>query len=156
MAVCSWLFCNMASGQCPINIDFEEGDFNLWTCYAGSFSNGNLVLSPSTVIPTRHKILSSVPGDGLDYWGGFPKNCPNGSGHSIQLGRFAGWGKGRRRVLCFYNTGRPDQIQLNLQLCYCTGGFRSYPGRTTPFDHRYKRPYYKQPGSLCLTQFCGG
>ena len=31
-------------------------------------------------------MLSAVPGDGLDEYGGFPKNCPNGSGHSVKLG----------------------------------------------------------------------
>jgi len=31
-------------------------------------------------------MYSSNPGDGLDEYGGFPKNCPNGSGHSIRLG----------------------------------------------------------------------
>ncbi len=31
-------------------------------------------------------MYSSNPGDGLDEYGGFPKNCPNGSGYSIKLG----------------------------------------------------------------------
>jgi len=31
-------------------------------------------------------MFSSFPGDGLDPYGGFPINCPNGSGNSIRLG----------------------------------------------------------------------
>lgn len=37
-------------------------------------------------IPNRHTMYSANPGDGLDEYGHFPRNCPNGSGHSIRLG----------------------------------------------------------------------
>ena len=37
-------------------------------------------------VPGRHTMMSTFPGDGLDEYGGFPVNCPNGSGHSIRLG----------------------------------------------------------------------
>ena len=77
--------------QCPANIDFETGTFNGWTCYTGSsgtINNINIIsLSlPGGPIPGRHTMYSSNPGDGLDEYGGFPKNCPNGSGRSIRLG----------------------------------------------------------------------
>ncbi len=77
--------------QCPANIDFETGTFNGWICYEGSPSavNGNNVISLSEIsqpVPGRHTMYSSNPGDGLDEYGGFPKNCPNGSGRSIRLG----------------------------------------------------------------------
>ncbi len=75
-----------AASQCPSNIDFETGTFTGWQCYTGSFSSGNLVLNPSPPVTDRHTMLSFLPGDGADFYGGFPKNCPNGSGHSIQLG----------------------------------------------------------------------
>ncbi|MFN8251845.1 MAG: PKD domain-containing protein [Ferruginibacter sp.] len=80
------LYAAGVHAQCPPNIDFESGNFTGWQCYKGTFANGNLLLSPSQPTPGRHTMLSTVAGDGLDFWGGFPKNCPNGSGHSIQLG----------------------------------------------------------------------
>ncbi|MEI7735445.1 MAG: PKD domain-containing protein [Ferruginibacter sp.] len=75
-----------AFAQCPPNIDFEEGSFNNWICSTGSFNNGNLFLSTTTPIPGRHDILSIPPGNGTDLYGGFPKNCPNGSGFSAKIG----------------------------------------------------------------------
>ncbi len=83
---------------CPPNIDFEEGNFNGWTCYTGvtSADNGENIIS---LIPTsgpvfnRHTMYSSFPGDGFDEYGGFPINCPNGSGHSIKLGNNSGGGQ---------------------------------------------------------------
>ena len=79
-----------AHAQCPNNIDFETGTFSGWKCYTGYVSavNGQNVisLSESGPVPNRHTMYSAVPGDGLDPFGGFPVNCPNGSGHSIRLG----------------------------------------------------------------------
>ena len=65
--------------QCPANIDFETGTFNGWTCYTGSsgtINNINIIsLSlPGGPVPGRHTMYSSNPGDGLDEYGGFPKN----------------------------------------------------------------------------------
>ena len=34
----------------------------------------------------RHTMYTANSGDGVDPYGGFPVNCPNGSGHSIRLG----------------------------------------------------------------------
>jgi len=80
-----------ASAQCPVNIDFELGDFTGWQCYIGDFANGNLVLNPSAPIANRHQMLTAFPsGNGRDKYGNFPRNCPNGSGHSIQLGNEQG------------------------------------------------------------------
>ena len=82
--------------DCPPNIDFETGTFNGWTCYIGSSGDGNgrdgISLFPAGgPIAGRHTMLSSFPGNGLDPYGGFPVNCPNGSGNSIRLGNnFAG------------------------------------------------------------------
>src|SRR6266436_4565843 len=75
--------------DCPANIDFETGTFNGWTCYIGSSAavNGQNVikLSPSRgPIPNRHTMYSANSGDGVDEYGHFPVNCPNGSGHSIR------------------------------------------------------------------------
>ncbi len=90
--LCAFVFANNGSyAQCPANIDFEEGSFKGWKCWTGSVSvlnNKNvIVLNPvSNPVANRHKMLSLNPGDGNDPFGGFPKNCPNGSGHSIRLG----------------------------------------------------------------------
>lgn len=80
-----------AKAQCPPNIDFEKGNFDGWTCYLGTTeaegdSNFIYLVPVSGPVAGRHTMLSSSPGDGLDPYGGFPKNCPNGSGHSILLG----------------------------------------------------------------------
>jgi len=81
----------VSAQNCPPNIDFEKGDFSGWTCYTGtvgSFNGENVITFDYAGAPVanRHTMFSSNPGDGLDPYGDFPKNCPNGSGHSIQLG----------------------------------------------------------------------
>lgn len=84
------------SQDCPPNIDFETGTFDGWNCYSG-YVTGNgtnaIVLSPTDPTPERHTMYSSFPSAGLDYYGGFPINCPNGSGHSIRLGNNTGGGQ---------------------------------------------------------------
>ena len=79
---------------CPPNIDFEEGNFNGWTCYTGgvaAIGGANVItLAQSGPVSGRHTMMSSFPGDGLDAFGNFPVNCPNGSGHSIKLGNTTG------------------------------------------------------------------
>ena len=80
--------------QCPPNIDFENGSFNNWTCYTGSVAsvnNTNVITFNSQGPPVagRHTMYSALSGAGTDPYGGFPINCPNGSGHSIKLGNNA-------------------------------------------------------------------
>ena len=75
------------SAQCPANIDFETGTFAGWTCYTGDVTAiggiNNISLNPVPgPVANRHEMLSSVPGNGIDQYGGFPKNCPNGSRYS--------------------------------------------------------------------------
>ncbi len=86
-----------AGAQCPPNIDFEFGDFMGWECWTGSTSlvSGKNVItwdpfSPGAPVPGRHTMLSAIPGDGIDQFGLFPQNCPNGSGHSVLLGNTTG------------------------------------------------------------------
>lgn len=83
--------------QCPPNIDFELGDFTGWECWIGTtYVSGtqniiDLGTSPVPPVPNRHTMLSTFPtGNGLDPFGLFPQNCPNGSGHSIKLGNTTG------------------------------------------------------------------
>jgi gliding motility-associated-like protein len=82
-----------AFAQCPPNIDFEEGDFTGWTLYTGNVTEtGGISLIPGPADGNRHQIVSSSnagPGS-LDYFGGFPVYCPNGSRHSLKLGNAFG------------------------------------------------------------------
>lgn len=88
--VCSLSLSSLAQ-NCPPNIDFENGNFSGWTCYTGSVAsvdNVNVITFTNSGGPVqnRHTMYSSNPGAGLDPYGNFPQNCPNGSGHSIRLG----------------------------------------------------------------------
>ena len=81
--------------DCPPNIDFENGTFSGWTCYVGHVAsvNGVNVISINPTggaVNNQHTMLSSFPGNGMDPFGDFPVNCPNGSGHSIKLGNTEG------------------------------------------------------------------
>jgi hypothetical protein len=76
--------------SCPANIDFETGTFNGWTCYTGDTEAIGVqnVISVSTSggpVNNRHTMFAANSGE-VDPYGGFPVNCPNGSGHSIKLG----------------------------------------------------------------------
>ncbi len=96
--LCIALCCFYGNTQtCPANIDFENGTFDAWTCYSGYVTgNGQNVISltPSGgPVPGQHTMFSSFPGGGFDPYGGFPVNCPNGSGYSIKLGNNYGGGQ---------------------------------------------------------------
>lgn len=78
--------------QCPPNIDFEKGNFSGWECWTGDVRGWSGInqmswdrTSPGGPVNGRQIMLSGTDG-GLDPYGLFPRNCPNGSGHSIQLG----------------------------------------------------------------------
>ncbi len=72
--------------QCPPNIDFEDGTFNGWKCYSGTF-NGTVTMGPAIPPnPGRHDIISAATVPSRDPYGNFPKLCPNGSRYSIRLG----------------------------------------------------------------------
>lgn len=81
---------------CPYNIDFESGTFDGWTCYTGNVTGDGVnvinLTSSGGPVTDRHTMYSAFPGDGVDFFGGFPVNCPNGSGHSIRLGNNTGGG----------------------------------------------------------------
>ncbi len=83
---------------CPPNIDFENGNFNGWTCYTGSVAavgSQNVITLNATGGPVgdRQTMISTGAVNGVDPYGGFPVNCPNGSGHSIKLGNTSGGGE---------------------------------------------------------------
>jgi len=97
LAVITILISLRSTSQCPPNIDFEQGNFNGWTCYTGSVSaagqtNTISLANSGGPMPTQHTMISA-PNAQLDYFGGFPELCPNGSGHSIRLGNNTGGGQ---------------------------------------------------------------
>ena len=85
--ILSRLFASGQSG-CPVNIGFELGSFQNWECSIGAISatDGAISLSPSLPVSGRHTLIKNRFPQILDLYGGFPMNCPNGSGYSIQLG----------------------------------------------------------------------
>lgn len=91
------LLPGIATAQiCPPNIDFEDGTFSGWKCYTGSVQavGGENVISLTQQggpVSDRHTIIPA--GSGSDYFGGFPVNCPNGSGYSVKLGNSSGGGR---------------------------------------------------------------
>ena len=94
VCTCSCASLSTVFAQCPYNIDFENGSFNNWTCYTGnvaSINNTNVITFSNSGAPVagRHTMFSALSGGGTDPYGGFPVNCPNGSGHSIMLGNNA-------------------------------------------------------------------
>ena len=81
---------NSSHAQCPPNFDLENGSFQNWLFYTGfpnDVNHQNFIHLEPTILDEPEKFIkySVNPGDGLDHWGLFPKNCPNGSGHSAML-----------------------------------------------------------------------
>jgi len=100
MLSCILFFC-LAAGRsssqvCPPNIDFENGTFDNWTCHVGNVAavgSGNVIsLVPSGgPVGDQHTMYNRATDAGLvDYYGGFPVLCPNGSGYSVKLGNTSG------------------------------------------------------------------
>jgi gliding motility-associated-like protein len=79
---------------CPPNIGFETGSLNNWECFEGLVArDGTLNLSPTSPSVNRHSIIQNTFPQSLDPYGGFPINCPNGSGYSIRLGNSSAGGQ---------------------------------------------------------------
>ena len=78
----------ISQSTCPVNIGFEEGSFENWECNLGTITRaeGTISLRPSQPSSGRHTLIQNSYPQRLDFYGGFPVNCPNGSGYSIQLG----------------------------------------------------------------------
>lgn len=89
------MFTALAKAQCPPNIDFEQGDFNGWTCWVGSVADvggTNVISLVSTGGPAgdQHTMYGDGDPGTLDYYGGFPVLSPNGSRRSVKLGNTSG------------------------------------------------------------------
>jgi gliding motility-associated-like protein len=96
--VISFMSADLQAQTCPPNIDFETGNFNNWTCYTGNVAavgmQNVITLNPSGAAQSNyHTMYAAGAQAGLDPYGGFPVNCPNGSGHSIKLGNDMGGGE---------------------------------------------------------------
>ncbi|MGV3507875.1 MAG: gliding motility-associated C-terminal domain-containing protein [Sphingobacteriaceae bacterium] len=78
---------NTYGQNCPVNIGFEQGDFQNWECETGNIAvNGDITLEPTEPVPEQHEIITASPQLVTDAYGNFPVNAPNGSGHSVRLG----------------------------------------------------------------------
>lgn len=97
LLLCMLLGQIKSAAQCPTNIDFENGTFDGWTTYTGytaAVNNENQInisASPPS-LGDRHIMYAANSGI-RDPYGGFPVNCPNGSGYSIRLGNDRGGGE---------------------------------------------------------------
>ena len=79
--------------QCPPNIGFENGNFDHWVLSKYQPVEVDNVVVPNTgPLNEVHKIFKNSLPTEIDPFGGFPVNCPNGSGYSLRLG--IGDGKG--------------------------------------------------------------
>ncbi len=90
--LCCAALCSHSQQTCPLNIDFEEGNFTNWQCATGYTSvvdgANSIELTPSDPVPGRHNIISAdsngaIP---LDPYGKFPALCPYGGKYSVKLG----------------------------------------------------------------------
>jgi len=74
---------------CPPNLDFEQGNFSLWECKTGHVyaTNGQNEIDWEATgqVADRHQLIPSTD-NSLDFYGGFPRKCPNGSHFSVKLG----------------------------------------------------------------------
>jgi gliding motility-associated-like protein len=90
------IFDAQAQSGCPPNIDFENGTFNNWTCYTGNTSTSGsqnviTLFQSGGPVANQHTMYAAATSVGvLDYYGGFPVMCPNGSGYSVKLGNTTG------------------------------------------------------------------
>ncbi|MEN9963857.1 MAG: hypothetical protein RL582_952, partial [Bacteroidota bacterium] len=81
---------NASSVTCPNNLDFENGNFTDWKCFTGrvdSIGNTNsITVTPSLPINNRHRIITRANPSGIDPFGLFPTNPPDGSNFAVRLG----------------------------------------------------------------------
>jgi hypothetical protein len=96
--------------NCPVNIDFELGNFQNWQCYIGSTSSNGIVntISVLSSIATANRHVIIPKGTLKDPICGFPISAPNGSGYSIQLGN-SGTGSQAERVTYTFNVPANQQ-----------------------------------------------
>ena len=121
----------------PPNIGFEDGTFNNWQCDTGHIDNSGVVhLSPTSgPIATRQILIDKNYPYPVDYWGGFPTLCPNGSGHSIQLGSGAEDAGTQAQSVSYTFTVPPSSGPYNLIVNYAM--VLQYTGPTYKYAPRF-------------------
>lgn len=87
--------------QLPNNIGFEKGNFDGWETSIGTRNRAtgsiDIMDPPTSPVYGRHSILDATYNKNeLDFFGGFPVVCPNGSKYSIKLGNKDPAGKMQR------------------------------------------------------------
>ena len=117
------------NAQCPPNIDFEMGNFTGWLCYTGTLDPATSILNldPSPPLLNRHTLLSAFTGNGTDYYGGFPQNCPNGSGYSVKLGNTQAGGEAERISYTFTIPATQNSFSLIYQYAVVLQDFGHAP-----------------------------
>lgn len=110
---------NVVFGQCPPNIDFEEGTFTGWKLYDGTVAavNGSNVITldeSSFPISGRHQIIGPNI-TSVDEFGGFSKHSPDGSNYSVKLGNKNG---GQAEGISYEFTIPPGANQFSLTYYY--------------------------------------
>jgi gliding motility-associated-like protein len=79
-----------AATPCPDNIGFERGNFTNWDCFTGDVAavgtTNVITVNPSPPTANRHVIYPATNPSGLDPYGLFPINPPDGSGYALKLG----------------------------------------------------------------------
>ncbi|MDD4971369.1 MAG: PKD domain-containing protein, partial [Paludibacter sp.] len=110
------------AGGCIDNIDFEFGNFTNWKCYKGTAkTNGTnyVTWAPASAIApiaNRHQIISSTSLPLNDFYGGFPRLCPQGGNYSLQLGN-NNTGAEAEKVTCTF-TIPADQNNFQIEYYY--------------------------------------
>lgn len=104
------------TGSCPLNIDFEVGNFTNWQCFTGNvrFSgNANVItVNPSAPIVGIHEIVPK--GNKVDPYGGFSISPPDGSGYAVKLGN-SGASSQAERISYLFNV---PQNQADFLITY--------------------------------------
>jgi gliding motility-associated-like protein len=91
-----------ASNGCLPNIGFENGTLEYWDCSIGQIlRDGSLNLSSTGPTADRHTVIQNTYPQALDPYGGFPINCPNGSGYSVRLGNSSAGGQAESMTYTF-------------------------------------------------------
>jgi len=77
-----------ATSCAPVNMGFEQGNFNGWSCDTGYIdrNTGNIIVKPSAPANNRQTLISKSYTPALDPFGKFPTLCPYGGNYSVKLG----------------------------------------------------------------------
>jgi gliding motility-associated-like protein len=102
---------------CPANIDFEAGALDNWKCYVGTTSvkNGGNAIDVASSPPAtgRHTLYAKGAAAGVDPYGLFPINPPDGSGYAVQLGNDINGGEAERITYEFTVPANATDASIN-------------------------------------------